>query len=475
MRRALALLLLPAIAFADHLTVTADRTTGQGVASHFVVVERFDDAGVPLAGPTLPVRVSSSSASAEFHSAPWFASGWQDGGVYTLFIGTGATQARFSYRDRQQGAHVLTASATGLSPAVGTITVDSTLVADGFEGSVLMGDDPPGEWPWIQITPGNPLVFAREAAHAGDAGLRQIDGESDPTMTGGSAYVGFFGSDVTAPIHFRGWLRRRSTVAGPTHVLTLHGPAGPFLALEVDSSGLLGVSGNSSAGYSYDASTAIIEDDRWYLVNARVAGLGTDAGTRAVFVSGFEPLEVPVELSGFALRSAFLGNTWGAPKTFSGEIHWDDVRMSTEPLGDTLRADLPPTAPPGACIPATLHLYSTLARVDATAPYDVDVRVEPPVHRVADCSDAPVSTVRLAKQQTSASVWLLGADAGTLRLSMSNPDFLPGEASVVLRAEPLPRRELAAGCACSSAPAGFVIVLLALRRRRTGAAHAALG
>lgn len=348
----------------------------------------------------------------------------------------------------------------GFSP--GALAAGSAEFTDDFEtGGLVENDSPPGSWSEIPPQPAANLVNAEVAArHRGQYGMRWTD--SDVEMGEGSQRQVMYFFDAAEPVlRARFWAR----------IVSLSG-AGRFfpfvLQEEISHTTLADLQVEVPAGRIWMGGTdrlgglvALPTDlsvpmGDWHLFELEVAGVGSAAGQRRLWVDGISAgVQTGVDWMGLTLTAAHLGGPWQLPRLPTGVIDFDDFRMSSQPHATRLVVAGPSTGKVGECLPVQVGLLDVDDR-PAQAPYPITVTEGSStpslsLHEDSRCASNAPPTISAQASGVEAFVRLHAA--GHQVLLAEHPDFLPPRRPLeveVVGEEGAHLLDLRVGCACSS-------------------------
>jgi len=368
-----------------------------------------------------------------------------------------------------------------------------SVLDDDFEGRADVFD--PARWSY-EYTAEGVLSLSAAAAHRGDAGFRV----TDATGAGSTARVNskldrVFDAGEVERSYVRFWLRSSSRAPNFVTILQV-GKGGTGvnarqqdLVLERDT---LEVNGFGANGLKqYDGQLTL--DGGWHLVEFMWEGVGTDAGSRELYLDGV--LGTRSEGLDFVWsqrqRELTLGETYSL-ESFQGVFDVDDLRLSELPPASRLSlADADASVSVGLCEALTLVLLDSRgSQVTSGAPTSMVVELDlvgvpGTVHGDPLCSTA--SSLQVAKGE--AGPWRIGVrvfDGGTGALLIRPDDLLDQRAPLLAVMAPGPpdaggadggtagagapdggpvdggTSRYGVGCGCVDAPAVTSELLLAL-------------
>lgn len=367
---------------------------------------------------------------------------------------------------------------------------------DDVESGTLLASDPqPGAWQWDSVDrPGVSITASMAAAHRGRFGISQVDAnQGSGSGVSNDLSVGFAAS--TAPLYARLWLRMAAmNTPGFVMAWQLHGNSTVGTVTEFTIYDDLSIEARAWDKTSSLVSTAgppVLEIGRWHLVEVETLGVGTAAGALRIFVDGSPYAMVTgVDWSGIYVTHMNLGEPW-ASLAWTGELQFDDVRLSTTRPAERIRVSTDASIPleVGGCLPVEVSL-ADVEGAPAPAPYEVVPALEaaPPgsFHADAACTQEP-GALTIARGASSTVVYFRPAQEGATLIRASHPDFLSA-AELALDVQPavsppLPLTSvLKVGCGCESAQAsasqgvlGWAVFELLRRSRRGGLRKGAAG
>jgi uncharacterized protein (TIGR03382 family) len=303
-------------------------------------------------------------------------------------------------------------------------------LGDDFESSALL--KPAGQWESQVLAPGGGLsIFSSDAgAHRGAYGLRVADNDS----TTGDGIQGYLVGNVStfgSGVYLRAWIRRQLTAANHTWLLKAELSTTNTGSAEVafDSNGRLSITGFADNGdYLTDIADAGVPRGEWHLFEMWATGIGTTQGARSLWLDGRQVVNVNLSYQSEAPVEVWVGEYWSEPRTPTGTVDYDDVRVSSAPNATWVGAYGAATAQAGDCVPFQVRLTDVMGAA-AQAPYNVLASVSgASLFSNASCTVA-TSTVTISPGTTQVTTWLKAtADA---QVTASHPDFLSAPAWAV--------------------------------------------
>jgi hypothetical protein len=349
----------------------------------------------------------------------------------------------------------------------------SSLFADDFEGGTLLKTDTPaGQWD-VLVAPVavNSLTPSPLAAHRGRLGLRQIDADGQ-TGVGNENHLQ---ADLATPspsVYLRFWSRSTHYDAGEYFLGAMvmvpvpvpFSGTGQAETFQLDPVLDRFASGGFSADASYNFGYTDAGDvTRWRLFEGAMLGLGTDAGTRVLWLDGVEVIRLSgIDWSGERFGGLNFGEYYGDLQ-YRGTLDFDDVRIDTAPPAtrfEVTASDLTV----GRCTPIGVALrHASGATASAPYPLSADLLVSGAAAQLfsdVSCSQ-PLSAAAFAAGQTDAPVYVRATAAGQLSITASMIDLLSGTTTVAATGsfDPI---ELHLGCGCgqpSEASLGWSLAL----------------
>jgi uncharacterized protein (TIGR03382 family) len=352
------------------------------------------------------------------------------------------------------------------------------IFADDFEtGTLTTADVPEGQWNWQFAQPRVSVSAESMARHRGELGLRVADDRAGGSVESSEGALGWeLPTPRTGTFYLRAW------VAFPR--LT---PMGYQMDVLQMVSLLDGEDELSCASLAINLSTRQVELDgadteghfttlavgaslapwSWQLVEIRVFGLGTQAGSRELWFGSNVARQSELNFSEMELAGLSVGIPYQEDADTVGEVWIDDVRLTRRPLAATL-AFRPATAelPKEACTAVTLDFIGNgEAGVSPLAGSTV-VQLATPVgaasvHLDSSCKGQAVSSIVLETGRTSLTLYVVPLVPGDVELE-ATADDLHGSSRFV-RALP-EARSLGVGCGCASLPAELPLAALLLGR-----------
>lgn len=219
---------------------------------------------------------------------------------------------------------------------------------------------------------GSSIGPAAACAHRGDAGLRFVDNVSNASAgceapLSADNFPPFQGSAT-----FRAWMRLDAANGGTfLAIASLHRfgspPAASFnLATDV-SPPTVHVSGFDRLQVaSQEGSSQVFTLAAWHLVELQLEGVGTSAGVRRSYLDGVQlTTRSGLDLMGSNTALMITGFTYADPRSFTGTLCVDDVRLGTRLSASHLRLTGPSTPGVGRCTPVRADFLDSS---DAGAP-----------------------------------------------------------------------------------------------------------
>jgi hypothetical protein len=214
--------------------------------------------------------------------------------------------------------------------SVGWAQLVSPLI-DDFEAPALLV--PAGAWDLDQ-QPNGTVERTPFAAHTGDAGLRLEDTLNDPTATNATGVYRPWVAAESAVLRF--WFHVLiSFDTGEATIAQLNSRSGDspcHVRLVLDGGArTLVLTGEGDTGPSADAFTEPVAEFGWTLVEARLTGLGTDAGRLEGFING-RPVGRPLPRVWRTQRvnAVALGEPFSADARFVGVVDFDNLVVSAD-------------------------------------------------------------------------------------------------------------------------------------------------
>jgi hypothetical protein len=318
------------------------------------------------------------------------------------------------------------------------VLAQATIFSDDFEsGALLTSAMPAGRWDAMYVEPGTSYAPSPGARHRGQLGVRLTDGVSGNGTTS-SSWLRRELPNATGDRYVRFWFRTQNSngsgfvkfmnIHGTTQSLTLSEAVvdGPGLAAELGAFGPMTTLPLIDSGISYQPGT-------WYLVEVSATGVGTTAGAARLWIDGVRRAEVTgLDWSTIITNWFFIGEGW-CNLSWTGELDFDDVRVSTTPPASRLTWKTSGELRPGECTELAVRLEDSEGNV-APAPYDFTANLAgsntapAPLFSDALCTQR-TSTAFFRTGQQSVSVWLRPESAPTVDLHASYEDFVPGQLS----------------------------------------------
>ena len=344
-----------------------------------------------------------------------------------------------------------------------------------------------GPWGYSNVQPNVVQSFTPLAAHRGDGGYRLLDNYS----TGGNGSQGGIGIASLprdATIWLREWVRISPTSINGNAVFT--GIAGQDLRVTAPG-GELQLAGSAGGQFSLFTTTVRL-DGGWHLMELYVEGIGTDAGTRALWFDGVRVARVgSLDFTGLGSNLLQIGEWWSDDRRWTGSLDFDDVRLSVEAPASRLAVrevgripgcvqvsvGLEASSTPGTFVPPVRDVLA-LATVDGGT-------LHPPSSGCLGAGTVDGVILLRAGTVPDASFFVRADAPGDLELVVEEPDYLPAREvfsglvppdggvkdSGVGDGGTGPRR-YTVGCGCQGASPGLSLwglLLLARRTRRRGA------
>lgn len=291
---------------------------------------------------------------------------------------------------------------------------------EGFEdGGLLFSDPVPGKWTAEFQRVSSPTQVDPNAARTGANGFSVLD--NDATNNDGSS--GLIHHRISGSIGPRLYLRFWLRMSGPPVVSTvipsnIHMDGGDVLFdLRVDTTaGRVSVGGFDRFGaYSISPSNQYIGDGGWHQVELLADGMGSSQASRHVMVNGVDAGRQPTDWTGLAYGSYELGQPWGQPRIWTGQLSFDDIRASPFVLPAAVSVRIPGGLTESECGALDLVLHNSFDGA-LTPPLEdtlVTVISVPVVDFFADPSCATASSGRV----------VFAADAGAARLYLRPRTF----------------------------------------------------
>ncbi len=353
---------------------------------------------------------------------------------------------------------------------------------DDFESSTLLRTEiPPGMWDTKDVPAEQTLAPGPAAAHRGDAGLELLDRLS-AAGSGSEGRIQLRHPPRTGDLYLRVWIRvYASNDAGAINVLSIDGRVLGIVDLQLKlDDGTLSV-GTRQAGDVYRAQTfpLTVEPPGWHLVELAATGSGGTTGSVSLWINGLRLYSrTPQDFSDAdrALHGVSLGETFSADRRFVGDLHFDDVRVSAQPLASRFTLEEVSAPEPhlaGDCVPLQLTLRDVTLTRAVAAPYVVDAQLtlssDAGVEAYSD--SACLSGLTAASMSSSATtLYVKASGPGGATVSAASVDFLPSQPLTLTfgprSEEPTPlgpaHYPVACGCASHDAGGGGTWLLLAL-------------
>jgi hypothetical protein len=338
------------------------------------------------------------------------------------------------------------------------------LFSEDFESNTLSA------WQCFDCVRGpSSIATSNAAAHRGAFGGELIDAENITGAGSGAAASVVF--SASSAVYVRAWVRVAETNGlGDTVLLNIINSAqnlnNVYLAYPDGSLSLAG-SQQPDVFSRLPTGFALALGD-WHLLEAAATGGGTDAGVRTLWVDGVQKAtQTGLAWSGadWIASTFILGQAWSTDRRYVGKVDFDDLRISTEPMGSVLAVTASPPLTQGGCVPLTVELRDSVANAPAAAPYALDVAVSGPgaVFDDAACTHA-IDSVRIDKGARLGTAFGRFDARGSVVLVASHPDFLSASSMVQISESAALRSFYAISCASAPlAPEGLVLILLLAR------------
>jgi len=279
---------------------------------------------------------------------------------------------------------------------------------------------------------GSSIGPAAACAHRGAAGLRFVDGVS----TAAPGCEAPLSADNFPPFQggatFRAWMRL-DTANGGTFlaIASVHRfgspPAASFNLATNVSPPTVNVSGFDRLQVSsQEGSSQLFSLGAWHLVELQLEGVGSAAGVRRSYLDGAQvTVRSGLDFMGSNTALMITGFTYADPRSFTGTLCVDDVRLATRLSASHLRLSGPPSPGVGRCAQVHADFLDSAdagaplgARTAFTASSSAGVFVD------VACAQ-PFGTVTLDAGVEGLDFFVRPASAGAAQVSLLGDDLLP--------------------------------------------------
>lgn len=313
-----------------------------------------------------------------------------------------------------------------------------TLLTESFESPVSLVDAG-GSWTDIfdvQASRDRSSV----AAHRGLGGLRIS--RVTPIATDGpdTQLERLFPIPNAGPSWMRWWMRVDVSQPAPQALMNFGDVSVPnHIGLAHDPTGLFVTGYEATAGF-FTTRVNDLPDSGWHLYELGVLGMGRSDGGVLLYVDGEQNLSrrADFDFVDAGRLQANLGFTYGSPRTFTGVVDYDDVRVSRDrPAGAIRIAAVNGPWRAGECIALRVDFSTSDRLVQKTAEEDrtltFSATASIPVYTQPDCSQPSVVQL-ISSTTTSFLVFIRPMMAGAVRVQVNEPDLLGAQVLVPLLA-----------------------------------------
>jgi hypothetical protein len=335
------------------------------------------------------------------------------------------------------------------------------VVADDFESGTL------SMWS-VTATATCQLSANPQAAHRGNYGVRLVDtlAGTGPPVICGTAENRFSSRVGSGAYYARAWVRQ--TTASPG--------AGPYVTFASIQSSDVAAAGSWSlaamemsgpddnahfwgqdraTGGGGDPRGVSLTDGGWHLFEWELNGVATSDAGHSLWVDGVLRAEgAGADISGWGPDRFLIGEVYSFDD-WAGSFDFDDVRASTVPPASHFVVTAPLGARVGGCQPLAVSLQSA-GGLPSAPPYELDAVLACDGGELFADSACGSSTAiaHLGPTTPSTTAYLRPGAAGSVRVTASHPDLLPGGAELMVAAAAAdagvaPAR-LTVGCGCRS-------------------------
>lgn len=313
----------------------------------------------------------------------------------------------------------------------------AALLDDGFEsGTLLTSDSPAGKWGAKLVAPSCSGAVTADAAHQGGRGFAVVDGAGGANL---GAQVLLTQSYAPASTVFgRFWFRMTASNQKGSFIFSnledVGGSPMIMLRMKADTRQIQAVSANNlqtEKGVTLPFNPPLFS---WHLFEFQVDGIGTTTGTAKLWIDGELQATFTNNFVGLEGRIYSIGEPVSEDSTFTGTLHFDDVRLSSTPLASQWALAALPTLTVGTCAAVTASLRTSLNGAEAPAPHPLTASlssagVNGGFYSDSSCT-APITSLAIAAGASSATLYYRPEGSGTVVLTASQVDFLPGSLSV---------------------------------------------
>jgi MYXO-CTERM domain-containing protein len=317
---------------------------------------------------------------------------------------------------------------TGLTAATASAGIT---VRDDFDDPAF---PPPGWTVYASSPAGVSVSRSPGAAHRGQGGLRLLDQDA-VSPNNNPAYLTLQVPPGEA-YFFRFWLKTSGNGVGTPVPLWFASGGSGLLGLRMTGTGtqpLFLVEVGAPAGV--DVSPGRFIGNGWHLVETSLLNMGTRQGSARVMVDGEELAAFSdLDWRGWQITRVLLGEMFSTIPGFQGTLDFDDVRGGSTPLASRLRVSLDGPLRVGDCSRAEISLTDSFSGAAAPVPASLApaLEVEGPGMLFADPGCTLVATwIDLERDALSAPVYLRAHDAGEVRVTATDLDYLEGTSAPV--------------------------------------------
>ncbi|MDP1919262.1 MAG: hypothetical protein Q8L14_23635 [Myxococcales bacterium] len=278
------------------------------------------------------------------------------------------------------------------------------------------------------------------AAHSGERGLR-VERVMPINMTGADTQLErVFATLNLGESWLRWWMRVDASQFGPQALMNFGDTGVPnHVALAHDPMGLF-ITGYDGTGTFFADRASDRPNAAWHLYELGVFGRATDDGGVRLIVDGQDTFSrlVSFNFPNPGRHQVNVGMTYGSPQTFAGMVDYDDVRASlTQPVGRLIVTPVNGPWRAGQCIALRIGFATSDGMFSRTAEVERDVLVTTipslPVSESSTCAtDGGALELGFDETDPSDLVYVRVPMPGTISVSATDPDLLPGFAMVTV-------------------------------------------